>query len=206
MADWSLYITFEGLTLESLDLSQVLAVVKSLDESSRQAWLVKRPYETQWRRLDDMPEIYEHVSGQISRFQGQVLPKAVGESYAPNIETPLVIDWSDSDLRTLSTMKPHESTGSERRGARRFTQELTVRIVGSTQVFESHTVNISMTGLSLADPLPDWIPRRFSAYLLRNGQAIPFFGTQLSSGNSKRIRVTHVELKNLWRKWVLGGW
>ena len=95
--------------------------------------------------------------------------------FSKEATSPLVIDPGGS---------------AEDRNNHRFHKNFDVRIIAGDRVFTNKTVDVSMKGMQLQDPLPLDLPRYFNVEIRRKGQAIPVVCSEVKNRDgSKSFRV-----------------
>ena len=87
----------------------------------------------------------------------------------------------------------------ERRSARRYARKLVFRVFLGSKKFESRTLDISMGGLSLADPLPQGLGKTFRAELSFNGSDMQIVCSRVSD---TQLKLVEAEAWDVLRQWI----
>lgn len=221
MKTWSLYNREEKLRIDDLSLEQVRIILLAISSRRMHEWYACEAGDLSWRPLSAIPEYLNEVQA----IQHEVVvKKAAGQDFieakvSKRDKTRSKIKKPKASLKAVPTPKPdtngeidggqiktvhdlvvdHSQT-KERRSARRYARQLLFQVTKDENRFISQTVDISMNGLSLKEPLPDWVPRAFSATLKLNQYSIRI---QCEKVNEKKLKITAAESWDLIRQWIV---
>lgn len=161
---------------------------------------------------DFIPDENESVKSPTKKPSGrpQILKRrAADQAESPSPEPspikplpprrPMFEDAPTTQEKTASIMVENVST-RERRSARRFMRRLEFQIEIGSESFQCETSDISMSGMSLTQPLPDWAGKSFRAELHCNGETIGIFCARVTD---KKLRILEADSWELVRKWIV---
>ncbi|HAG91208.1 MAG TPA: hypothetical protein DCL41_05020 [Bdellovibrionales bacterium] len=207
---WSLYNTVEKIQIDDLKTEQVKIVLLSIPTSRMKDWVVLKKGTVNWQPLAVHPEFYDDVNdlrGQVELNVPADPTKISQENKkpAPPDRRPLFEDVDLDAEQTLSIMDAGNYSVKERRSARRQNRSLKFEVIHGGKHFETETKDISMSGMSLKDPLPEWLTKEFPAKLHLGNQVIDIRAIRARKGKSDTALV--IVEANPWallRTWVVG--
>jgi hypothetical protein len=184
---WSLFNELADRQIDGLKIEDAEFVVALIPTSERYSWLVWNDGLGDWINLIECQEL-----SKIPTMQSQIESKeiaAIKESISTKIE-PL-IERIDQRL------------------SRRFAKVLPVEVIGQSGSFFTQTEDISVGGIKVRDPIPDYIGKNFVIILSnRSGEQIKLFCVAIRTPNAKpdgahRMRILGGEKVGLLRSWLL---
>jgi hypothetical protein len=117
---------------------------------------------------------------------------------APVQRRPLFEDPPED--KTAPTLQVDFTRTKERRTARRYPRRLGFRVSDAGQVFECETVDISMAGISLDQPLPAWVPKTFTAELSHTKHSIK---VMCSKVGDQKLKLRDSSSWDVIRAWIV---
>lgn len=198
---WSLYHRDEKNQIDDLRTDQVEAVWAAIPVSHRSGWLIWREGFKTWKPFEEFPIMLEDLrKTDVSRgFQPPVPPTKAIEDQEREIESLL-----DHELNFTLTQRNHAHSESRRQG--RYDGKFHVRIRVAENAFETQTANISMEGMLLQSPLPNWVPKYFTVELSLDGATIPLLcsSVKVDKGVPRvRVRIESNDNCEVLRRWLV---
>lgn len=213
---WSLYHDAEFNQIDNLRTDQVEAVFAAIPKTMKSQWWIWRDGFDEWKPFEDFPDLLLSLrkteEGDVktppvpvgSTF-GKETPKAPveekkedtasGTQVVPTQKTPeptsgpVKFDLESDDEVELTLMR----TGmGEDRNNFRFDTSLDVRVVVGSKSFANKTVNISLKGMQLKQPLPKNLPRYFNIEIHRKDTVIPVVCSEVKNADgspSNRVKI-----------------
>lgn len=183
---WCLYDKKRNVFHNSLSLNEAIVVVRTLDKITHPQWYVWREGWAHWKSLDKVGELITSANVTKKILKTPVLPpEALKTDSEDNEEVSLVAD-SEFEVVTPLTSAGTQTgapkalevvelpldldldlSEEEDRKAERIEGVLSVEIVCRDRTFHTSTRDISLKGLQLVDPVPDWVGGYFSLVLSR---------------------------------------
>ena len=212
---WSLYNRVEKLRVDDLRPDQVRTILLAIPPSQLSNWYACQEGDLQWVALESVSEFY--MDSMANRQKASALPKASGDDSSnetpdfndvilpvsrakTNQRRPLFEDAPDNVIAGDFEVKSEDR--EDRRSSVRYPRKIEVRIVLGKKVFSTHTLNISMGGMKLAQELPDWMPRTFRAELALNGQSVYVFCKKIGPD---QVRLMESDSWSMIRQWLVNG-
>lgn len=194
---WSLFNTAEKHRIDDLPLNHVLIILPSIPPAQLGDWVAWRPGERSWQSLDRFPEFEQTLIAMNQQAAAADAPlasgpepaaaEATGENFSELFIEPKKGSVDESGAIEIET---NFDSRKDRRRSPRFKKDWVVEIRVGNNRFVSKTADISLRGLRVRDPFPDWLPLQFQATLLNSGHSLTLFCSRLSrSRNQARIEV-----------------
>ncbi|MGE0527018.1 MAG: PilZ domain-containing protein [Bdellovibrionales bacterium] len=187
---WSLYNRFEKLRVDDLTAAQVRMILLAIPTARLPDWYACREGEVHWHPLSSIPEFYEDVRD----IKGAGIPL----QHLTPPRRPLFEDPPDG-LVTDTSLTVDLAETQERRNARRYMRQFSFRVTSETSEFNTHTVDISMSGIALKDELPEWVPRVFRASLENKGRSIQVMCARV---DGYKVQLREAESWEQLRQWI----
>lgn len=127
--------------LEGLSISEAQAVVMVLPKSEKPNWCVWIKGMNEWKALSYVPELNFPLQRNINYPE---LPKEQTTSQV--VDGLYEIDLDEDSLKEFID-RQHE----------RIVRRFKVTIERDNNTFESHSINVSVGGVYLEDPVPEWV-------------------------------------------------
>ncbi len=202
---WCLYIPNEKRILKGLLFDEARAVISSLPEDQVDRWLVWQEDWPDWKKVSEVEGLAELLFRPLS-----VAPPPV-----PGTKTLAAVDAitgtltmvtspgefrppSDDDFVRLEALDP-EGGGSvvDLRKSKRFQRRYEIALIQEGRYFKSHTIDISVGGMLLEDPIPEWISGYFKVRIKKPHlkQQVELAACIIEDAADKR-RVAILALKN----------
>lgn len=201
---WSMYNKEEKLRIDDLRLDQVRTILLAIPADKMPNWYACQEGDLRWQLITEIADFYEDVRA------------AKGESFLPAAKEETTTDVEGTakpapQRRPLFEDPPKEMTGEhtlameevhtkERRTARRYVRNLLFRVEHGGESFESETVDISMSGLSLKAALPPGLTKTFRAELCLNGSAVKVLVSKVSE---TKLKLMEAEAWHVIRQWIV---
>lgn len=135
-----LYNIKTGQLLEGLSVSEAQAAVMPIPKTERQDWFVWIQGMSDWKPLSFVAELNFPLQRNIN------YPELPNESTSSQIVEGLnSVDVSESLHEFID--RQHE----------RIIRRFNIEIERDGKVFKSHSINVSVGGVYLEDPVPDWV-------------------------------------------------
>lgn len=189
---WSFYHEEDGLSEDGLTFGQAQFVYKLIPARDRLGWLVWCEEWTDWLPLDEC--------GMLGlREQKMRLPPS-----PPVVKSKTKLS-SESAGELLSNA---ETQQMNRRLTRRFVKYYRAEISGDGKVFQTTTINLSMGGLLLQDPVPPDLGVKVKVRLTRkNGDEVEMFCAVIKTAKgpslATRLRIVNIEKEGVLRSWLI---
>ena len=194
---WSLYNEVTGRQIDGLAFTQVKGIVESMDAASKAHWLAWHEGLTDWKHVDGFTELQDSAPD-TGRVQSPFPPAAPRTGK---------FAFKDLELSPIDTESLELGRGPnvDNRLNRRFLKNYAVTASYQGGVFKTRTVNISLGGMLVHDPLPDGLGMRFFMTLSRRDG----FSVQMQcmrvlgpTGKVTRVRFLNQDDTDL-RAWLL---
>ncbi|MCB0407237.1 MAG: PilZ domain-containing protein [Bdellovibrionales bacterium] len=170
---WCLYCISRTKLIQGLRKDEIRAVASSLPKSDLTDWMVWQEGWDLWKKLIEIDELLRPISravqGPLPDIEAQG-PQTLTDSRVISSDNAVVErnfkDITMEDLNTIAEI-PLEVLGSQSKSARksfikrnfkRYKKNMKIQITGGAgQVFTTTSIDISVGGIQLADPLPPWV-------------------------------------------------
>lgn len=217
---WSLYNKFEKLRVDDLKTEHVRIVLLAIPSRRMGDWFACREGDLRWQPIAEIVEFYEDVralkglnphelslpraagddvhggggSGGPERRRGQTLPQAAKR--VPE-HRPLFEDDPERDADELNVIT---SRTKERRSAQRYQRTLSFAVRIGEKSFVAETRDISISGLSLSEPLPKWVGKEFRARLQHAGKSVRIACIRVSTN---KVQFLDADAWEIIRNWIV---
>jgi hypothetical protein len=185
---WSFLNEVTHQQADGLSFQQAEFIESIIPTENRGAWLVWHEGLNDWVALDECKEFGgRHNAGRMS----------------PPLPPKRDSSIENSDASTRLQMK------IDNRLNRRFVKNFAVEIIGQSATFQTKTVNLSVGGMKLYEPLPAIVGATFNAVLKRkNGLQLTLFCALLRTPKgvdetNDRIRILGAEKEGVLRSWLM---
>lgn len=227
MKSWSLYNREEKLRIDDLNIEQVKIILLSISARRIHEWYACQAGDLSWKPLAEVPEYFqetEEIRGEATAFRATAgdeksftkiagdtktltrtkKPVPKGKAKEKSIKKVTTAPHNGmldgANILTIHDLIVDKSQTQERRSARRYVRQLSFQVTRDQNTFVSQTVDISMNGLSLRNPLPPWVPRAFSATLKLNQYSIKI---QCEKVDEQKLKIIAAESWDLIRQWIV---
>jgi hypothetical protein len=180
---WSLFHTTEKNQLNDLRSDQVEAVYAAIPKSQRKEWLIWKEGMPTWKPFDEFPALLMGLRNR--RDEPVTVPPATPGAR----EAVQVIDDSVGNINALSLA---EDGSGEDRAAPRYSKRFEIKAQLGDRVFQTTTVDVSMTGMRLKDPIPDGTPKYFNVEIRSGDKVVPVLCSVIRGKNGApnfRLRI-----------------
>lgn len=192
---WSLFNKEDKLRIDDLTVEQVRTILLAIPSANMRDWFACREGDVNWQALVDISEFYEDVRvAKGTSYLETEKPTAASPTPA---RRPLFEDPPEQP--TEATLQVEAITTKERRSARRFSRRLTFRVFLGSKKFECSTVDVSMGGFSISEPLPEGLGKNFRAELSFSGVDMNVLCSQVSE---KQLKLLEAEAWDVLRQWI----
>lgn len=198
---WSLYNKEEKLRIDDLKSEHVRIILLAIPTARMTDWYACQEGDLHWQPIGAIPEFYEDVR----QIKGKgALPEPEAEAQEkPTPQSPPrrpLFEDSPEDLRTDPTLQVDTASTKERRTARRYPRKLMFKVLQGGKSFQSATVDVSMSGLSIEQQLPNWVPKTFHAELQLNKTNIRVLCSRVSES---KLKIMESESWDVIRQWIV---
>jgi hypothetical protein len=193
---WSLFHAKEKRQIDDLKTENVEAIFEILPVKDQRDWLIWKEGFRTWKPLSEFPQLLIGLrsSTQVAQpAQVMPIPPKITVTTGKNLATPL----SDQDDSTVH-FALSEDTGLGDRDTR-FPKRWDVRLVGEKKITTNQTIDVSMHGMQLRDPLPDDLANYFNVEVRAGSQKIPLLCSKIETKDgapSRRIKIESCEYPN----------
>jgi len=209
---WSLYNKEDKLRVDDLTTEHVRIILLATATSRMSHWYACQEGDIHWQPISAIPEFYEDVR-QIKgvpededRDREITLTPAAPLAHDPappvqkSVQRRPLFEDAPAELKTDPTLQIEKANIKERRTARRYPREITFRLKFDDKVFECKTLDISMSGLSLEQPLPEWAPKSFPAELEMNKTVVRVLCSKVSA---QQMKIKESSSWDVIRAWIV---
>ena len=205
---WSMYDKIEKLRIDGLKTEHVRIILLGVPTRRMAHWYACREGDMQWRPIAEISEFYDDVSV----FKGALEDVAPEQkaTKAPTKPTAPPLKRAPDPRRPLFEEAPHSpeeadlgmmtTNVKERRSTRRFARELEFSVKSADGSFQCLTHDISTQGLSLKEPLPRWVGKKFRAKIAHGGSVVRLICEQVSTN---KLRIVDADSWEVIRQWIV---
>lgn len=225
---WSMYNKTEKLRVDDLKPEHVKIILLSIPNSKMNEWYACQEGDLHWQPIGSIPEFYEDVRNlkgnalapkeqprevdledDNSPLEAQKPAKKAPASIVSENESavkkqdarrPLFEDFDGDLLKTDPALMVDTATTKERRTARRYQRNLTFKVIQGGKSFQAETEDISMSGLSLKDKLPEWVPKNFRAEISSNKSNVRVLCVKV---DDNKLKLTDADSWDVIRAWLV---
>lgn len=145
---WCIVNPLRNWKLEGLSKKELELLIVTFSDLERSLCWIFRKGMTDWKKVEDFPEL-EYSRSFENQIRCPELPEAVRMRMSSDEEPT---DNTHVLIRSQSIMpRPPE------RSFERFPLELPVRIVSGNKSFDATSDNLSLRGVRLKEPMPNWV-------------------------------------------------
>lgn len=171
---WVFYSIQKDAFYHGLSFQEARAIVKIFGLEERAQWLVWKEGWTQWKKMSAAGELLVTTSTVLRVMEPPALPRNLMVEHTPTptkskSEVYVIDDISDEP--TVHQSQTQESVDDVKRDEenleeaenfvvrkdQRVSVEIDVDIISQGQKFHTRTVDISVGGLQVKDPIPAWL-------------------------------------------------
>ncbi len=225
MKSWSLYNREEKLRIDDLNIEQVKIILLAISTRRMHEWYACQSGDLSWKPLAEIPEYFNEVKSiqdetapikmaiggdasvthRIGKTKTTTKTKSKAKVKAKPAAAPQPSSGANAmidgaNILTIHDLVVDKAQTKERRTARRYARQISFQVSKDQNKFISQTVDISMSGLSLREPLPSWVPRSFSAILKLNQYSITIHCEKV---DDQKLKITGAESWDLIRQWIV---
>jgi len=196
---WSLYNKAEKLRIDDLRVDQVKTILLAIPTRQIGNWYACQEGDLHWQSLSDVPDFYEEAR----EFKGEGLPAtpSAPEAVRPMPKRrPLFEEASPEYLEAETTLQLESVPTKERRTARRFVRNLKFEVIHGGKKFSCPTQDVSMSGISLKEKLPNGLPKNFRAELSLNGTNVRFLANRVTDNT---LKILEADGWDVLRNWIV---
>ena len=196
---WSLFQQPDEHRVDLLSLDEVKLILKSIPASRMNLWLARDQEASEWKSLYEFAEL------------GLPPRSAAGPSVAPQIKstgaasTMKLNEMATEDHEFFDdfTLEIDHAAVEDRRSSRRYNKAYSVLLEGGDQDFQTQTVDISLSGLYIEDPIPSWAGNVFELRLTREGEHLFILCSRVKIGKGNKLIIEKISAPDLLRQWLL---
>jgi hypothetical protein len=204
---WSLYNKEEKLRIDDLKSEHVRIILLAIPTVRMSDWYACQEGDVHWQPIGEIPEFYEDVrqlkgknAADAKVYQAPVEEKSQPFVPKSQVRRPLFEDAPEGLNDTGKTLQVDLARTKERRTTRRYTRQLMFKVSKNGKKFECETEDISMAGVSLLSPLPDWLPNSFKAELHFNKSKVKVMCARVSA---TQLKFVDAESWDVIRSWIV---
>jgi hypothetical protein len=216
---WSLYHLDESKQLDELRTDQVEAVFSAIPVKDQGRWLIWKDGLVSWKPFSEFPDLVRElrkVASEATISRAPAAPDKTGEEIErerdrtvvkelKELETPFELEARRAPGRG-STPSRGSSSGRRDR-SRRYMGRFKVEVASPLGRFKTVTLNASLSGMHLKDPLPSWVPRYFNLIVHgpKEGKITLLCSAirERSGAPPLRIKIESNDHVNVLRTWLL---
>lgn len=191
---WSLYNEIKGRQIDGLSFIQVKGISETMDPASVNQWLAWHEGLTDWALLETFVELW---GGNGPQRREVPIPPVSPTAGRPGQQGSGEEDTGELELGVTRVV--------DQRFNKRFVKNYNVMVNAGSTVYKTRTVNISLGGMRVHDPIPESLGSKFTITLSRKGgffiqlKCVRILGP---SGPQTRLRFLDAEDTDL-RAWLL---
>lgn len=205
---WSLYNSVDKIQIDDLKTEQVRIVLLSIPTTRVKDWMICKKGDLHWQSILSVPEFHEDVRdlrGDTQNLSSDHLEPKSKTPSAPPHRRPMFEDIDIDSEETLSVMGGDEMHVKERRSARRYHKKLKFSVIQGGRSFETETLDVSMSGMSLEESLPEWTKKKFPATVSFNGHHLKLIVERVAEDHGgNKIQIVDADHWDVLRSWVVG--
>lgn len=195
--------------LEGLLFDEARAIISSLDSEKLAHWWAWRDDWADWRPACEVEGLSEMIFRGLNTKPPE-LPQEVYKSEKlldPSEVAPQGFTMAASVQKNDDELQISNVTFTLR-AKRRFNKRLSVTIEHDQNVFKTFTKDVSVGGVQLEDPLPDWLSGDFKVRLGKPGSKtqIELACTIIENNNFDRRRIKILPLQKIEDEKALEAW
>jgi len=190
----------EKKLVNNLRTDQVEVVIEVLSKAQMAEWFVWREGLPSWAPLTEFSLLAQAALTSASVASTPPIPVQAPKKPL----TPPARVYEES-LPNLSLINEGMN---EDRDHSRFIKVADIRIVSNDRIYSNKTVDISLKGMQVKEPLPSGLPHFFSVELKLNGRAITVICSEVKNADgspSTRLKIEKNEHVQLLRTSLLAG-
>lgn len=207
---WSLYNSAEEVRIDGLRTIQIQALLRCLTRTSLDEWMLWQEGTDYWRPASEVHAELQKTSG---LFNVPPRPPPVGQSKAEKVEHIRKIAYeedpeSQSQISLISPANPREQNAMDKRINPRFILRLGVQITIGGKLHTNETINISMGGIKLKQPLPEGTKGVLDVKIVNGPHEMVLRCRTLQAKNEEqvtRLLIEGIPKPDVFRAWILAG-
>ncbi|MES2962593.1 MAG: hypothetical protein V4760_01800 [Bdellovibrionota bacterium] len=160
---WSLFHTPEKRQINDLRTDHVEAVFEAIPSKDQKDWVIWREGFRSWKPFADFPQLITSLR-QIDAAPADKPAPPTKEEVEPKIRR------IDDKIETIALEFADENEKAARE--ERFAKVWDLTIISPTQRIPAKTVNVSLHGMQVAEPLTQSLPRYFTVEIRGAGNII----------------------------------
>ena len=199
---WSLYDQLEDHQIDGLLINEVLLVIKSVAPKNRGHWLAWKTGEKTWKPLLDYSEL-----DPATKEEAPPVPSSKLDEEVTKTVTFIRVGEIPPSENTSSgkTLVLDDVDATDRRTNTRYHKSFKISVtLDNKKAFVTRTVDASLEGLLLEDPLPAGSGELFRLELWRGDDHIELLCERAKQDNHTSLRIRENVREELYKKWLLG--
>lgn len=178
---WSLYHKTERNQLDDLRTDQVEAIYAALPKAHRKEWLIWRESFQGWKAFEDFPEYIKALRNMKDPTAAPKPPQVNSDERTDRTRVSTSLSPSSKDRTVVAKFSAEDEVvnlslqedGLDTRDHMRFDKKFDIRLSYGKKFFASQTVDISLKGMLIKDPLPSGLPPFFSIEIKTSQGVVP---------------------------------
>lgn len=196
---WCLYHSPEKNQLDDLRTDQIEAIFAALPKAQHGEWLIWKEGFTEWKPFSDFPQLLMSLRRAPEKKSA---PPPLPKSGQSSEDSDDGVDFSKvgKNIAVVDEPIPEnvqlaiESKGaSDDRGRARYPKKFEVHIDVGDKVFKTSTVNISINGMRVRDPLPPRLPMYFNVEIRTKDHVIPLICSEVKGTSGSPSTILKIE-------------
>lgn len=200
MKYWSLYNREEKLRIDDLSIKQVKVILLAISSRRLADWYACQRGQIGWLPLTQVKEFRQEVEEIRTPTEPMQMAAGAEPGGGPAPRRPAFELHVVDDSKSVPTLVVDAKSIKERRNARRYARHLKFACAVEDQLFTCETNDVSMTGFSLTEELPHWVPKVFKAELSLNNHSTSILCERVSD---KKIKIASADNWDLLRRWIV---
>lgn len=206
---WSLYNAREKNQIDDLRTDQVEAIFAAVPQRQHADWIIWREGFSAWKPFEEFPQLLVSLRKLKEPFslppppstaqtakatQSAQVTQANRTTSATKISKGIneIGEVSEVDIElSLVVAAPGDD-----RGRGRYHKKFDVRIFAGDNVFETTTIDCSVNGMKVKDPLPSGLSRYFNVELVMGDRIIPLVCSEVKSDDGKPSNRLKIEVND----------
>lgn len=179
--------------VDGLNLDQILILILGIAPSRIIHWQARKSSTGEWKSLWEFPELGITAPPPLTGGTKKKSKKGSRRISEDTITEGLGDTTLEVDVGEVE----------DRRNSRRFQKEFMLIVYGEKENFSTKTINISMTGLHVAEDIPNWAGNRFSAVLTKKSERVRVVISRTDPKDARSFSIEEVDPPELLREWLL---
>lgn len=183
---WSLFNRSRHVQIDGLTFSQVSLLAYTFRQEQFDDWLAWHEEATEWHPLIE--------------YRNTLDPLAYDYLFREHPQPPRKIKLPVTESNAVETIEYVES----KRLAKRFRRKFSVFIRANGKIIQTETIDISLSGLQVRQPLPENFGKVEMTLVPRQGLSLELIGEVIDDEKRNRLKIVRVSNIGTLRDWLTG--